>query len=128
MESWRMVWREGFVKILGVAHLEALRQALLTDDIRLTQGSTTMPPPLMSMADWEPEAACAIGYCGWKGDGLKTVGEVERFFSTCCFNADIRLEENGGSHWFLNWFDDMPRREVIEQLLPEVDLALAQKR
>ena len=81
MESWRHVWREGFVPSLTTAELIALRDALRVDDPRLTQGSTTTPPPLMCVEDWPVEAACALGFCGWQGDELKTVGEVERFFA-----------------------------------------------
>ena len=67
--------------------------ALTGDDPRLTQGSTTTPPPLMCVQDWPVEAACALGYCGWQGDELETVGEVEEFFARMCFEADQRLGE-----------------------------------
>ena len=96
MESWRMVWREGFAPVLSTAGLEALWRALFSDDPQLTQGSTTTPPPLMSMQDWAVEGCCSIGYCGWKGVGLQTVGEVEEFFSRSCFEADQRLGEPAG--------------------------------
>ena len=42
IESWRMVWREGFAPVLSTAGLLALREALLSDDARLSQGSTTL--------------------------------------------------------------------------------------
>ncbi len=48
----------------------------VSDDPRLTQGSTTTPP-LMCVQDWPVEAACVLGFCGWQGDGLETVAEVE---------------------------------------------------
>lgn len=76
VESWRSVWRFGFAPILSTAGLTALAAALEADDWRLTQGSTTTPPPLMCVQDWPVEAACALGYCGWMGDGLDTVGGV----------------------------------------------------
>src|SRR5918992_267026 len=81
MESWRTVWREGFAPVLSLKGLEALRDALAADDPRLTQGSTTTPPPLMCVQDWPVEAACALGFCGWQGDELETVGQVEEFFA-----------------------------------------------
>ena len=59
MENWRSVWRDGFIPVLTTVGLEALRGALKNDDPRLTQGSTTTPPPLMSVQDWPVEAACA---------------------------------------------------------------------
>lgn len=125
MESWRTVWRDGFVPVLSTAGLEALAKALRDDDPRLTQGSTTTPPPLMCVQDWPVEAACALGFCGWQGDGLETVGQVEQHFADCCFKADERLGGPSACRWFLNWFDDTPRAEMRRDLLAEVELALA---
>jgi len=127
MESWRMVWREGFIPALPTAGLEALRDALREDDPRLAQGATTTPPPLMSVQDWPVEAACALGLCGWLGAGLVSVGEVEEFFAKVCFEADQRLGEPAGCRWFLNWFDDTPRTEMRRLLLAEVERALANR-
>ena len=127
MESWRTVWREGFAPVLTLQGLEALRDALTNDDPRLVQGSTTTPPPLMCVQDWPVEAACALGYCGWQGERLSTVGEVEEFFARCCFEADQRLGEAAACRWFLNWFDDTPRTEMRRELLAEVELALAER-
>ena len=47
MESWRLVFRDGFVPIMTDAHLEALLAAVRDDDPRLIQQNTTTPPPLM---------------------------------------------------------------------------------
>ena len=127
MESWRLVWRDGFVPVLSTAGLESLRDALRGDDPRLTQGSTTTPPPLMCVQDWPVEAACALGFCGWQGDDLETVGEVEEFFARVCFEADQRLGEPAACRWFLNWFDDTPRDEMRRELLAEVEKALADR-
>src|SRR5262249_40374866 len=121
METWRTVWRDGFAPALSRKGLEALRAALLADDPRLTQGSTTTPPPLMCVQDWPVEAACALGYCGWQGDKLETVGQVEEYFARCCFEADTRLGEAAACRWFLNWFDDTPRAEMRRELLAEVE-------
>ena len=138
MESWRVVWREGFAPVLPTAGLEALRDALRDDDPRLTQGSTTTPPPLMCVQDWPVEAACALGFCGtaefggfWtdaagrKNDAAATVGQVEEFFAKACFQADWRLGEPAACRWFLNWFDNTPRDEMRRELLAEVELTLA---
>lgn len=127
MESWRKVWREGFAPVLSTSGLLALRVGLTTDDTRLTQGSTTTPPPLMCVQDWPVEAACALGFCGWQGDGLGTVGEVEEFFARLCFEADTRLGEPAACRWFLNWFDDTPRAEMRQLLLAEVERTLAER-
>jgi len=127
MESWRKVWRDGFAPILSTAGLEMLRDALSRDDARLTQGATTTPPPLMCVQDWPVEACCALGFCGWRGDGLETVGEVEEFFARCCFEADQRLGEPAACRWFLNWFDDTPRDEMRRELLSEVEIVLGER-
>jgi hypothetical protein len=128
MESWRKVWRDGLVPLLSTSGLESLRRALADDDARLIQGSTTTPPPLASLQDWPVEAACVLGYCGWQGEGLETVAEVEEFFAGMCFEIDQRLGEPAGCRWFLNWFDETPREEMRGELLAEVNRALALRR
>jgi hypothetical protein len=127
MESWRKVWREGMAPQLSVAALGALQKALQNDDPRLLQGATTSPPPLECVRDWPVEAACVLGYCGWQGEGLETVAEVEEFFARACFETDQRLGEPAACRWFLNWFDDTPRDEVRRDLLTEVTRTLARR-
>jgi hypothetical protein len=127
MESWRRVWREGLAPQLSPRALEALSVALTRDDPRLLQGATTSPPPLQCVQDWPVEAACALGFCGWQGDKLQTVAEVEEFFARACFEADQRLGEPAGCRWFLNWFDETPRAEMRRLLLAEVNRDLAQR-
>lgn len=127
MESWKLVWRDGFAPALSTKALEALREALQKDDPRLTQGSTTTPPPLMCVQDWPVEAACALGFCGWQGEDLETVGQVEEFFARLCFEADQRIGEPAGCRHFLNWFDDTPRGEMCRELLAEVELSLSER-
>ena len=127
MESWRKVWRDGLAPHLSTPGLEALRRALIGDDARLLQGATTTPPPLQCVQDWPVEAACVLGYCGWQGDGLETVAEVEEFFAQVCFEADQALGEPAACRWFLNWFDEAPRQEMRSQLLAEVNRTLEQR-
>lgn len=125
MESWRKVWREGIAPVLSTAGLQALRQALVKDDEHLLQGTTTTPPPLQCLQEWPVEGACAVSFCGWKGEGLETVGQVEEFFARVCFETDQRLGEPSACRWFLNWFDDTPRDEMRRLLLGEVERTLA---
>jgi hypothetical protein len=127
MESWRKVWREGLVPVISTAGLEALRRALAADDQLLLQGATTTPPPLQCVQEWPVEAACALGYCAWKGDGKETVAEVEEFFAQACYEADRRLGEPAACRWFLNWYDDTPRDEMRRLLLAEVNRALTER-
>lgn len=103
---------DGFVPVISTAGLQALRQACLTDDPRLSQGSTTTPPPLMCVQDWPVEAACALGFCGWQGEELTTVGEVEEYFALACFRAGEILGEPAACRHFLNWYDTTPRHHM----------------
>ena len=128
MESWRKVWREGLAPQISVAGLEALARGLANDDPQLLQGATTTPPPLQCVQEWPVEAACVLGYCGWQGEGLETVAEVEEFFAKACFEADQILGEPAACRWFLNWYDDTPRDEMRRLLLAEVNRTLAQRR
>ena len=128
MESWRKVWRDGLAPLISTAGLEALRAALANDDARLLQGATTTPPPLQCVQDWPVEAACALGYCGWQGEGLESVAEVEEFFARMCCEIDNRLGEPAGCRWFLNWFDETPRDEMRSLLLTEVNRTLGRRR
>lgn len=127
LESWRYVWRNGFVPVLTEPQLRKLAEALEKNDLRLTQEATTVPPPLMCVQDWPVEAACAVAFCGWQGDELEKVGDVEEFFAKACYNADQRVGEPAACRWFLNWFDHTPRNEMIAELLPEVKRAIDEK-
>jgi hypothetical protein len=128
MESWQKVWREGVSPLLSNAALAALHKALTNDDPRLLQGATTTPPPLQCVQDWPVEAACALGFCGWQGEGLESVAEVEEFFARMCFEIDQRLGEPAACRWFLNWFDETPRDEMRTLLAAEVQRSLDQRR
>lgn len=125
METWQRVWRDGFAPGLSDAGLEALRDALVDDDPRLLQGCTTLPAALEDAVRWPVEAACVIGYCGWQSEGLETVAAVEEFFARACLDADERLGCPAACRWFLNWFDETPRDQMRELLLPEVVAILA---
>jgi len=124
MESWRHAWRQGFLPQFELHHLLVLRDALRADDWRLGQGFTTKPPPLACVQDWSCEEACPVAWCGWRGDRLRDVAEVEEFFARTCFRADELLGEAAGCRWFLNFWDDTPREEAVPALLAEVELAL----
>lgn len=126
MESWRQVWRQGFAPAISTKGLVALRDALESDDPRLLQGATTMPPPLECVQDWPCEGACLIALTGWLvEDGAETVGEVEEYYARKCFDADQLLGEPAGCRHLLNWFDDTPRDEMRAEMLAEVILSIA---
>lgn len=127
-EAARNTWRKGAAPLLSTESLDALRTALVNDDPQLLQGATTCPPPLQCVQDWPVEAACGLGYCGWRGDGLETVAEVEKYFARMCFEIDQAMGEPAACRWFLNWFDNTPRDEMRRELLAEVEIALAARR
>jgi hypothetical protein len=124
LQAWQRCWRDGISPQLSVRALEALQQGLLRDDKRIIQGATSSPPPLQCVADWKPEAADAIGYALWIGDGYGTVGELEEQFALVCMKASETLGDPTGCRWFLNWWDGAERQTARQQLLVEVDLAL----
>jgi hypothetical protein len=124
-DNWRKAWREGAAPLLSADALEALREALVADDPKLVQDATTVPHPMQCVRDCPVEAACALAYCAWQGEGLETVWEVEEFFARMCFEIDQRLGEPAGCRWFLNWHDETPRDEMRRELLAEVERELA---
>ncbi len=128
VRAWQTVWRDGIAPSLSTAGLLALGKALRDDDKRLTQQSTTTPPPLMCVQDWPIEAACDIGFCGWYGEGLGTVGEVEAYFARVCYECDQRLGEPAACRWFINWYDETPRDEMRRDLFLEVKAELQRRK
>lgn len=125
MDAWEKVLRDGFLPGMSRTAKEALLEACLSDDPRLTQGSTTTPPPLMCVQDWPCEGACAVGFAGWQGDGIEAVGGVEEYFARQCHDADRRLGEPAACRYFLNWFDDSPRGDALAAVAAVVRDVLA---
>lgn len=127
LESWRQVWRDGFLPSIRNEELIALRDLLEADDPRMTQGSTTTPPPLMCVQDWPAEAACFVGLIGVfrnGGFGQAKVGEVEECFARLCFECGQAMSDSAACRYLLNWADDTPRPTVIRELLAEIELAI----
>ena len=110
--------------LLSTQALESLAGAIDRDCPVLIQVVATSPPPLACVADWPCQGACVLGYCGL-AEGLETVGEVEEFFARMCAEIDNRLGEPAGCRWFLNWYDETARPEMLRLLGPEVALAIA---
>lgn len=127
MESWRKVFRQGIEPLLSDEGLLALKKGLEEDDPTLIQGATTSPPPLQCVQEWPVEAADAITYAYWRGDGLDTVGECEEAFARHAFACDQTLGEPAGVRHWLNWWDSEPRDVVFRETLMEVEEALARR-
>jgi hypothetical protein len=125
-EPWRTVWR-GVAPLLPTAGLEALREALADDDPRLIQGGISAPFTFceQSRAASPVEAACPVGYCGWHGEPLGTVGEVLSYFDRISEQADKLLHETDVLRWFtFRFWDHYSRGHVFRELLPEVEREL----
>ncbi len=146
MESWRLAWRDGFLPLISTEELHELLEIFEKDDPRLTQGSTTTPPPLMCVEDWPCEAGCfnaQIGVMrsgGWCPEDIihdhtkrqewkkyATVGKVETVFAELCFKADQRLGEPAACRYFLNWFDETPRDEMRREMIAELKRAIDER-
>ena len=127
MEKWRRVWRVGIAPQLSRHALRALGSALLRDDPRLVQGTITAPPPLDANRGCDVEEACAIGLCGWLGEGRTRVGAVEDYFTAVAEAADAAFGESAACRHFFNWFDDAARPIMRRELLAEVTRALRER-
>jgi len=127
MEKWRRVWRDGLATQISRQGLRALQSALARDDPMLMQGAICSPPSLNALRDRPVACACAIGYCGWKGEGCATVGELEDYFHRICDAADSAFHAPAACRFFLNWFDNTPRAVMRRELLAEVSRALSQR-
>ena len=69
----------------------------------------------------EVEAACAIGWAGWHGEGHGQVASLERYFDRVCSRTDDLLGEPGAARVFLDWYDAAPRSVMRGMLLREID-------
>jgi hypothetical protein len=120
IEKWRDTFRRGIAPTLSDAALEALRVGLLEDDPRVLQGCSTRPPPLTACWSIPCEAACPIGYAGWQGEGIETVGGVEEFLRGVLAESDRLTGERGSARHLLNWVDCSPRDVVRREMLAEI--------
>lgn len=124
MHPWQKIFRQGIGPLLPLEGLRALRQALVADDARLIQGATTSPPPLQCLQDCPVEGTCPLVFCGWQGNGLETVKELENFYAELCCQCDERMREPAACRWLVNWIDDTPRPVMRAALLEEVEAEL----
>ena len=128
LTKWQSAWRQGVAPLLSEEQLELLAKALLDDDPRLIQCASTSPPALQCVQDWPIDGACALGFCGWQSNEMKTVAEVEEHFARMCFEIDQHMGEPAVCRHFLRWYDDTPRPQMRRELLREVQLSLEERR
>ena len=129
-DGWKTVWRDGLAPQFSRAALESLRDALIRDDPALIQGGT-VKRKLKPGEPYEPidfgapcDLACVIGWCGWKGHGATTKGEVVEFVERSSKEADRRLGRHTAMMQFVDWVDGTPRDEMRRELLVEVEASL----
>lgn len=126
----KKVWVEGFQPQFSTEALRSLATALETDDPRLTQGSTTTPPPLMCVQDWPVEACCGAAWNGVEecgGFSEATVGQAEERFASYCWECDQRMGEPAACRHWLCWFDDTPRPQMRAELLAAIQEELQRR-
>lgn len=122
MEAWREDWREKIAPKLTAAGLTALRDALLTQDPALIQGRTVLPTGKYDKGHLPIEACCGVGYGVWKGEGLTTLQEVWKRWEEICIPAGKPAVRG-----FIGYWDRTPLDEIARDLVPEIELALANR-
>ncbi len=83
--------------------------------------------PLPGARDAPAVGACALGYCGWQGEGLGSLAEVDEYFARLCAECDQRLGVPAASRDFVEFYDWTSRAEMRVALLAEVVVALARR-
>lgn len=126
MERWREVWRKGVAPMIDVDGLEALAEALRSDDPRLIQTRSTNPSAIPEWINAPCLGACALAFPGLSDGAM--VAEVDEKFLAVLRGCDELLDHRGGSAAFIHWFDQTPRNEMRAALLVEVEAALAERR
>ncbi len=124
MESWRKCFVGGILPAISDRGLLALRQALAANDPALIQGQTTEPVADQETQDQPVTAACALALCGWRGERLDTVTQVEDYFARIVVEADRRLGMLGATRYFFHFYDRTHREIVRIALLEEVERVL----
>jgi hypothetical protein len=122
--AWRDVWRRGIAPLLAREDLQALLEALRRDDPTLLQGRTLEPCYAPGMDDFPCQGGCLLAYAGWRGQGLRTLGEVDEYFARLCFSADAALNCPGAVSVLFEYFDRTPRAEMRRELEVEILMTL----
>lgn len=122
MEKWREVWRNGFAKAFSLFQIQTLRDALDADSDELIQKSTVEPEPTSFYKDKPIVCACAVTFCGWKGEVLATAEEGLAYFRRLRREIDYKFPQyDRASLHFIYWFDSTERNEMREAFIAELD-------
>jgi hypothetical protein len=126
LKPWQKAFREEIAPHLSEKTLAVLRKGLDEDDPRLVQGTTVSPHPSGPIGSrgrtTPPTGACALGYCGWQGEGLNSVGDVWDFFGK--FRNEV---DDYALNDFVSFFDSNERHMVFAALSSEIDAVLAER-
>jgi hypothetical protein len=134
--KWKDVWARGFAPQLSTNELMALETLLAGDDKRLLQRCTSYPPflPIVPFdSDHNSkrvECGCPLTMCRYVAGSIATVGEAEASLRELSDGADRLCADLGpaATRFLLNHIDDTPRAQMIRDLLPLVQAALAERR
>jgi len=133
---WRLAWRYGFSDLLPRTGLIALKEAIISDDRRLIQGSSTLPLRIFKRPKLPIVGACAVSFCLWQANEFSLVGEVwssldrlKREVKARIADAATNSDNPFGLRFvsdlsFLSWYNDTSRANMRVELLPEVELAI----
>jgi hypothetical protein len=119
-KGWKQVWHKGIAPQISLAGLQALHQALSSNDDRLIQHDTVRHKTSTAGVI----GACAIGYCGWQGLSLERSYEILGYFRNISDKCALNGEKIAD---FLEWFDSNDRAEVFAALLAEVSISIADR-
>lgn len=121
------VWRYAISPLMDTTQLNALLKALRSNDHRLLQGRTALPPVGNSNKATLCRGACPVGFCGLAG-GLKTVAEVEAFFFAVCNTVAANMPGTcSPCRFFLAWWDESDREEARTQLADLIEQGLLER-
>lgn len=131
LPPWLHVWRQGIQPQLPSRGLLLLAEALASDDPRLIQSVTTIPPCQTPRSDGQCEGACPIGYAYWRGLNLFTAEDVMDAFVACSAECDTMAGDDDDDddlvRHFIGWWDSTPRLEARRELLVEVHQELVRR-
>jgi hypothetical protein len=129
METWRHVWRTGFLPLFSTGTLERLRKALLADSYTLLTGASFEPPALQMNMKEAVERCCPVAMAAifenqYPSIHAASVDDAEVYFAQACLEAGNRLGEHSQVRHFMNWVDEGNRHHVFKALAAEITVNL----
>lgn len=127
VELWKVAFRVGVGPAFTDAELLALRAGLRCRDERIIQGSVCEPYHPATLWPHKCQAACAIGYAGWRGGLILSSDVVDRFHEIIDISNVALSDDCGTLDVFVGWFDSTDREQAMSELLAEVEREVARR-